>query len=846
MNDLEAIEHLLARWEELRQRGQPASAEELCRKCPEHLEELRRGIEAILAMEGWLETTPCSAAGPGAVPSAAEMAERFPQFEFLEEIGRGGMGVVYKVRQRNLGRLAALKVLLPEIGRSAVFIKRFLREAQTLAQLNDANIVQIFESGQSGDLPYLVMEYVEGTSLRRKIKEGDVTPTEALRIVMQICSGLQSAHEEKVVHRDIKPENVLIDRKGRVRIADFGLAKLRKAGVGELTRSQQLMGTYDYMAPEAAEGARDIDHRADIYAVGVVLYELLTGKRPRGEYVPASRCIPVDARIDPIISRALAQKPADRFSSVEELKEAIEEIAAGNAPATREVKPPRLSRLALLGVLVFLGLGVAGIWYFWLQPGESGGSLRWGADPTGGAPYVFEAGSDRRYIGFEVDLADELARRLGLKSELVRRSWDVLPQDLQRGDIDLVLNGYEWSPDREQFMASTIPYYIYRIQLVVGPDSPIRDWKDLRQPAPGGKPWRVGVLGESAAHRYLETAYSKDTVTILPYSEEGSTGCFNMLGQPHPQLDATVQDSPMVRHYIQQKHGFQDLRIVGDAIRPGYYVIFVRHEDRKLREQLNAALLDALQDGTLKKILDRYGLWNDEQETLAEVARHWPPDISASRMGVIDYAWLLGRAALTTLLLACLSMPLAIVLGLAVALGRLYGPRWLAWLLAIYVEVLRGTPLLIQLFVLYYLLPHLGIGLPAFWAGVLGLAINYSAYEAEIYRAGLLAIPSGQMEAALSLGMSQRTALRRVIIPQAFRLVIPPVTNDFIALFKDTSICSVIAVLELAGRFRGLMVNHPGDLAKLSLLTAALYLMMSYPLSLLARRLEKKTPRVAA
>src|SRR5262249_55574095 len=163
-----------------------------------------------------------------------------------------------------------------------------------------------------------------------------------------------------------------------------------------------------------------------------------------------------------------------------------------------------------------------------------------------------------------------------------------------------------------------------------------------------------------------------------------------------------------------------------------------------------------------------------------------------------------------------------------VAVGRLYGPRWLGWLLGIYVEVLRGTPLLLQLFVIYYLLPEVHIRLAPFWAGVLGLAINYSAYEAENYRAGLLAIPNGQMEAALALGMSSGVALRRVIIPEAVRIVIPPVTNDFIALFKDTSVCSVIAVTELTGRYRGLLVDHPHDVLTLGLLTALLYLLMSY------------------
>jgi len=196
--------------------------------------------------------------------------------------------------------------------------------------------------------------------------------------------------------------------------------------------------------------------------------------------------------------------------------------------------------------------------------------------------------------------------------------------------------------------------------------------------------------------------------------------------------------------------------------------------------------------------------------------------------------------------LACLAMPLAMALGLLVALGRLYGPRWMGIPLEIYVEVLRGTPVLLQLFVIYYMLPGWGLKIPAFWAGVIGLAVNYSAYEAENYRAGLLAIPKGQMEAALSLGMSPRTALRRIVVPQALRLVIPPVTNDFIALFKDTSVCSVIAVVDLTGMYTRLYNNHPRLALELGGMSALLYLLMSYPLSLVARRLEHRMKRVTA
>ena len=200
---------------------------------------------------------------------------------------------------------------------------------------------------------------------------------------------------------------------------------------------------------------------------------------------------------------------------------------------------------------------------------------------------------------------------------------------------------------------------------------------------------------------------------------------------------------------------------------------------------------------------------------------------------------LLIRAAVVTVLLASLAMPLAILVGLTIAVGRLYGPKLLRPPLGWYVEVVRGTPLVLQLYLIFFLLPEWGLSIPAFWAAVIGLAINYSAYEAEIYRAGLQAIPRGQMEAALSLGMPKWLALRRIIIPQAFRVVIPPVMNDFIAMFKDTAVCSVITVVELSKEYY-IHARSTGAVVELGLVTALLYLMMSYPLSIFVGRMERR------
>jgi polar amino acid transport system substrate-binding protein len=461
------------------------------------------------------------------------------------------------------------------------------------------------------------------------------------------------------------------------------------------------------------------------------------------------------------------------------------------------------------------------------------GSLRWGGDISGGGPYVYQ-GPDGQLIGFEYELMEYVARELGLRNEYVNWEWEMLPQKLKQGGIDLVLNGYEWSEERERETASTIPYYIYQLQLLARTDDEtIKDWDDLRA-KPGDPRKRVGALQGATAARYLEQKFG-DTIELKKYPE--LTMVMGLV--EHGQLDATLQDLPTVTYYGREYPG---LHTIGTPVAPGYYVGYVRHDDDELRERLNAAFLKAFDDGTMRRIYEKYGVWNDEQSRLPELAKNWPPAMAAESSrwaNMPHYIRQLLRAALTTVQLSFLSMPLAMLIGLLVAIGRLYGPWWIRIPFEGYVEFLRGTPLLMQLFVLYYLVPqYTGLSLPEFWTGVLGLAINYSAYEAENYRAGLLAIPRGQMEAALSLGMSTPTALRRVIVPQAVRIVIPPVTNDFIALFKDTSVVSMISVTELTLQYRNLINSHPRLMLEFGLMTAALYLLMSYPLSLVARRME--------
>ncbi len=265
----------------------------------------------------------------GGIPSQDALAEAFPQLDILELLGQGGMGIVYKARQKKLDRPVALKILPLEASRDPHFAERFAREAKALARLSHPNIVAVYDSGQAGPYFYLLMEFVEGANLRQMLKAGQVTPKEALAIVPAICDALQYAHEEGVVHRDIKPENVLLDKKGRVKIADFGLAKLlgKEQVDYSLTASGAFMGTPKYMAPEQIEHPQEVDHRADIYSLGVVFYEMLTGELPLGRFAAPSKKVEVDVRLDEVVLRTLEKEPSLRYQQASEVKNEVENIS---------------------------------------------------------------------------------------------------------------------------------------------------------------------------------------------------------------------------------------------------------------------------------------------------------------------------------------------------------------------------------------------------------------------------------------------------------------------------------------------------------------------------------------
>jgi serine/threonine protein kinase len=331
--------------------------------CPKCL--LHGGIESQSEVDPNLTPTrasPVAGASGFAPPSIEELAGKFPQLAFLELLGKGGMGAVYKARQRGLDRLVAVKILPPEIGHDAAFAERFTREARALARLSHPHIVAVYDFGVvgqafqpdpliaqgqagkpdlQGGLCYIVMEFVDGVNLRQAIQTKALTSAEALAIVPQICEALQFAHDEGIVHRDIKPENILIDKRGRVKIADFGLAKLLGTDASDhsLTATHQVMGTLRYMAPEQMQGSREVDHRADIYSLGVVFYELLTGELPMGRFAPPSKRVQVDVRLDEVVLRALEQDPEQRYQHASEVKTDVEAISASTISAVAHRRP---------------------------------------------------------------------------------------------------------------------------------------------------------------------------------------------------------------------------------------------------------------------------------------------------------------------------------------------------------------------------------------------------------------------------------------------------------------------------------------------------------------------------
>lgn len=486
----------------------------------------------------------------------------------------------------------------------------------------------------------------------------------------------------------------------------------------------------------------------------------------------------------------------------------------------------------VLSVLLLLEVG-------WSAPSHAAGSLEkiqkrgyliWGSDAEGGAPYIFPDPKDpSKLIGFEVDLADEIAIELGVRAKQAQNAWDSLIPALQRGDSDITMNGIEITPQREKEVLFSKPYYIYTEQLVVRKDDEtIKGVEDLK-----GK--KAGTLSGTVAQDILMKLGGVDVKIysgqVEPY-EDLAIG----------RLDAVLLDLPIAAYYAKPN---PKLKYAGPPVGEGFYGIAIRKGDEDLQKKVDEILRKLMSTGKLKEIYVKWDLWNDKQEKLFRNAgeRNGFVGLEESKKApVYTFFPTLLKGAGITIFISVISMALAVTLGLLLTIVRLYSRPPLSGFATGYIELYRGTPLLIQLYILYYGLPNIGISLNPLTAAFLGLGMNYAAYEAELYRAGISAVPKGQMEAALSLGMTQGTAVRRIILPQAFRIALPGVTNDFIALFKDSSLVSVIAMVELTKTY-SILAASTLRFFELGLIVALLYFAMSYPLSLLARRLEDRLKR---
>jgi polar amino acid transport system substrate-binding protein len=447
------------------------------------------------------------------------------------------------------------------------------------------------------------------------------------------------------------------------------------------------------------------------------------------------------------------------------------------------------------------------------------GEITWGADIQGGEPYVYEDPADpSRLIGFEVDIMDAIARRLGVRARMVQYAWSNLVPSLERGDFDVAMNGLEATDERKQRILLSAPYYIYGETLTLRAGDPYRSLFDL-----SGR--RVGTLNQTYAH---------DLLRMLPIEGvlyEGNE-------EPYRDLVFGRTEAVLLDNIIADRYGCipanPTLRCLPYDIARGTYVIGVRRGDPELKAAIDEAIAAMRADGELRRILEKARLWDERQTDLVPSA-----SISA-RSRRLDAEMLVQflEATWVTLELSVLAFLLAVPLGLLLAVARVYGVGPVRGAARVYIELFRGTPVLLQLFVLYYGLADY-VSLGPVQASVLGLGLNYAAYEAEVYRGALLALPRGQSEAARALGLGPWQTLRYVLVPQALRLALPPMTNDFVALLKDSSLVSTITVIELTKRMSIAAVDLGSYLVP-GLLCAALYLALSLPLSELARRLERR------
>ena len=457
------------------------------------------------------------------------------------------------------------------------------------------------------------------------------------------------------------------------------------------------------------------------------------------------------------------------------------------------------------------------------------GELRWAGDLQGGEPYVFRDPRDpSKLVGFEVDLAEALAARLHIRQQFVQNDWGNLVPSLERGDFDIILNGLEDTPQTRGRILLSRPYFTFAEQLVVRRGAPARSLLQLDG-------HRVGTLSSSLAQALLR-AHPRIEIVLYGGQEE-----------PYRDLELGRTDAVLLDSVIAARYGLTKpaLELADPDVARGTYVIGLRRGDEDLRDSIDSALAALETSGELSAIYTHWRLFQPAAAAPAAApapsAKDSPaPAVSDDPQAQFDLAQILLflRGAWVTLLISMLAMALAVPLGLGLALARIYGGRPLRLAAHWYVELFRGTPVLLQLYLLYYGLAPV-VHLSALSAAVWGLGLNYGAYEAEVHRAALGAIPVGQGEAAAALGLSRAQSLRLVLLPQALRTALPAMTNDLIALLKDSSLVSVITVVELTKQMTITAVDVR-SWAMPGLFCGLLYFAMSYPLGRLAARLEAR------
>jgi len=471
-----------------------------------------------------------------------------------------------------------------------------------------------------------------------------------------------------------------------------------------------------------------------------------------------------------------------------------------------------LKKIALFALLAAHSVSASG-----LERVRRQGELRWAGDLQGGEPYVFRDPRDpSRLIGFEKELADALASRLGVRAAFVQNDWSNLVPSLERGDFDVILNGLEDTPALRQRILVSRPYFAFSEQLVVRRGFPFRSLSQLVG-------HRVGTLASSLAHAILRV---RPGIEIVLYGGQE---------EPYRDLQLGRTDAVLLDSLIALRYGLTkpDLELADADAARGTYVIGLRKGDEDLQAGLDSALRQLEARGELAAIFSRWHL--PDQPPMVPGASVVDPPAATFDLAQVG---LFFRGAWMTLVVSFLAMALAVPLGLALALSRIYGGPLSRFGAHAYIEIFRGTPVLLQLYLLYYGLAPL-VHLSALAAAIVGLGLNYGAYEAEVQRAALQSVPSGQSEAAAALGLSRAQSLRLVLLPQALRTALPAMTNDLISLLKDSSLVSVITVVELTKQMTITAVDVR-SWALPGLFCAGLYFAMSYPLARLAARLEAR------